>query len=346
MAKEVDHKTLINFSKGKYSYRDYLNVKSWFNKIENNQDIKNQLFAQWLELTEAQLEKENQLDHLFEKIQYHILLEEKKEARKISFWNYYNKVAAILLFPILALSLWYFASTSNQTSTKIADGWAEIYAPEGARVEFFLPDSTRGWLNSGSKLRYPVVFDTQRNIELVGEGWFNVKHLENSEFVVHVKDMDIKVLGTEFNVSAYPDDQYTDVILEKGKVEIEGTTGKFHQILSPDEKLSFNHQSRSVSLMNVDADRFSAWKDGYLVIDNEPLEQVVGRLERWYNVEFQLEDEALKRYRFKATFKDEPLEEVLRLIAKTTPIVYSIDKRVEDKNGVLIKKKVIIKLKQ
>ena len=98
-------------------------------------------------------------------------------------------------------------------------------------------------------------------------------------------------------------------------------------------------------MSEVDADRFSAWKDGYLIIDNEPLGQVAGRLERWYNAEIIIQDERLKNYRFKATFKDEPLEEVLRLIAITTPIRYEIEKRDMDANGVVKQKKVILKLK-
>ena len=158
-------------------------------------------------------------------------------------------------------------------------------------------------------------------------------------------EMDVKVLGTQFNVTAYSEDASTDVILEEGKVEINGTVGLFNQVLLPNEKISFDHKSRSIKLSEVNASRFSAWKEGYLVIDNEPLEQVVGRLERWYNVDITILDETLKKYRFKATFKDEPLEEVLRLIAKTTPIIYQIEKRSEDSNGVLKQKKVTIKLK-
>jgi transmembrane sensor len=347
MNNNIDHKTLLNFSKGKYSYKDYLKVKNWFKRIEENEEIKEQLFAQWIELADAELDQDNSLNHIFEKIQYNILLEEKKETKKINIWSFYRQVAAIFLIPVLAFSIWYYISSQSANQIQeIAQSWVEINAPDGARVEFSLPDGSQGWLNSGSKLKYPAVFNGERKVELTGEAWFDVKHLDNSGFVVSVPEMDVKVLGTQFNVIAYSEDASTDVILEEGKVEINGTVGVFNQILSPNEKISFDHKSRSVKFSEVDASRFSAWKEGYLVIDNEPLGQVVGRLERWYNVDITIQDETLKKYRFKATFKDEPLEEVLKLIAKTTPIKYNIDKRVTDSSGVLAKKKITIKLKQ
>jgi transmembrane sensor len=347
MNNNIDHKTLLNFSKGKYSYKDYLKVKNWFNKIEENKEIKEQLFAQWIELADAELGQDNSLNHIFEKIQYNILLEEKKEAKKINIWSFYRQVAAIFLIPVLAFSIWYYISSQSSNQTQdIAQSWAEINAPDGARVEFFLPDSSSGWLNSGSKLKYPVVFGENRKVELIGEAYFEVKHLSQSDFVVSVADMDVKVLGTKFNVSAYSEDAYTDVILNEGKVEINGKAGVFNHTLLPNEKISFNRNLKSLNQVKVDANRYSAWKDGYLIIEDEPLGQVIGRIERWYNVEIIIQDEVLKNYHFKATFKDEPLEEVLRLMAKTTPIKYKIEKRKTNDSGILKQKKVTIKLKQ
>lgn len=349
MKEKINIKSLIKFSKGQYSYNDYLKVRGWFKRIDENSEINEQLFAQWTELADAELGKDNSLNHIFEKIQYNILLEEKKGAKKINIWSYYRQVAAILLIPVLAFSIWYYISSKpgedNAAVQQMAQSWVEINAPDGARVEFLLPDSSRGWLNSGSKLKYPAIFSEMRRVELTGEAWFDVKHIDEKEFVVSVPDMDVKVLGTQFNVAAYSDDSFTNVILEEGKVEVNGKAGTFNQVLSPNEKIAFDRQSRSLKLSAVDALRFSAWKEGFLIIDNEPLGDVVGRLERWYNIDILIQDEVLKSYRFKATFKDEPLEEVLKLMAKTTPINYKIEIRSQNSNGVLKQKKVTIKLK-
>lgn len=346
MKEKINIKTLVNFSEGKYSYNDYLKVKGWFNNMGEQKEVKETLFSQWEEIVGENERRDKSLNHIFEKIQYNILLEEKKETKKINIWSFYRQVAAIFLIPVLAFSSWYYISSHSTGQTQeMAQSWVEINAPDGARVEFSLPDGSQGWLNSGSKLKYPAIFNEERKVQLLGEAWFDVKHMDNSGFVVSVPEMDVKVLGTHFNVTAYPEDASTDVILEEGKVEINGKVGVFNQVLSPNEKISFNRKSKSITLSEVDASGFSAWKEGYLVIDNEPLGQVVGRLGRWYNVKIAIQDETLKDYRFKATFKDELLEEVLKLIAITTPIKYNIDKRVTDSNGVFKKKKVTIKLK-
>jgi ferric-dicitrate binding protein FerR (iron transport regulator) len=349
MTSKTDYSKLENFLKGKYSYNDYLQVQSWFKQLEKNEKVKEQLFIQWNGFLNDEPDADKSLLHIFEKIQYTILLEEKKQADSRFIWNSYRRVAAILLIPVLAFSVWYYSLTgegSKEDSMSLnSQGWVEINAPEGARVEFLLPDSTSGWLNGGSKLKYSSVFTRHRNVQLSGEAYFEVNHLKKSDFVVSVFDMDVKVLGTKFDVSAYTDDSFTDVILKEGKVEINGKTGVFHQILSPDEKITFNRELKKITMCKVEADDFIAWKDGYLIIDDEPFGRVARKIERWYNAEIVIKDEKLKNYRFKATFKDEPLEEVLRLIAITTPIRYHIEKRTVDSNEVIKQKKVFIQMK-
>jgi transmembrane sensor len=347
--KEIDYKKLVDFSKGKYSYNDYLLIKKMLNELDQNEDLKEKLFLQWNQTIENNSGSDKSFNHIFENIHYNILLEEKKSAKRNILWNIYRYAAAILLIPVLAFSLWLaiinspgdIESESNQLAVQ---SWIEINAPEAARVQFLLPDSTKGWLNSGSKLKYPAIFEKSRKVELTGEAYFEVKKQNDSEFIVSLPNLDVKVLGTKFNISGYMNDIFTEVVLSEGKVEINGKTSVFTQILSPDEKITFNSHTKALKLSTVDANRYSAWKDGFLILDNEPLEQVIGRIERWYNVEIVIMDEALKSYRFKATFKDEPLEEVLRLIAITTPIKYAIEKRDTGADGILKKKKVTIEL--
>jgi ferric-dicitrate binding protein FerR (iron transport regulator) len=347
--KEIDYKKLVDFSKGKYSYSDYLLIKKMLNEVDQNDKLKEKLFLQWIETIENNSENEKSFNHIFENIHYNILLEEKKSTKRNNLWNIYRYAAAILLIPMLAISLWLTITNSGggiDSGQMVAQSWVEINAPEAARVEFLLPDSTKGWLNSGSKLKYPAIFEKSRKVELTGEAYFEVKKQKDSEFIVSLANLDVKVLGTKFNVSGYTDDLFTEVVLSEGKVEINGKTGVFTQILSPDEKITYNAQTKTLKLSTVDANRYSAWKDGFLIMDNEPLERVIGRIERWYNAEIVIQDEALKSYRFKATFKDEPLEEVLRLIAITTPIKYVIEKRDSGANGILKRKKVTIELKK
>lgn len=341
MDNKISHKTLLDFSKGKYSYNEYLDVKHWFTNVGNDVEVEEQLFNQWKEFSDSTNTKS--LHPIFEKIQYKILLEEKKNKKGKVIWQYYRQVAAILI-PLIAISasLYFFTKPSRTTE----QAWLEINVPEGARIEFLLPDSTSGWLNSGAKLKYPAEFSRHRKVELIGEAFFNVKHKEHSDFTVGVTDMDIKVLGTKFNVSAYGNEAVTEVVLKEGKVEVKGKAAAFSQILRPGEKIVYNHEISSLNSEAVNPDLYTAWKEGYLILDNEPLAQATKKLERWYGVEIQIQDETLKNFRFKATFQEEPLEEVLRFIAMTTPITYKIENRSPDSNGILKKKQVIIKLKR
>ncbi len=350
MKKNIDYEVLVNFSKGKYSYNDYLKVKNWFQQIEEHEGVKQHLITHWDELSSnMDKRKEESLQHIFEKIQHGILLEEKRASKNNFIWNFYRTAAAILLIPVLTFSVWYYTNSISSKYTAevehIEQAWVEINAPDGARVQFSLPDGSSGWLNSGAKLRYPSIFNRHRRVELTGEAYFEVRHRDSTEFIVSIPDMDIKVLGTKFNVSAYASDSFSDVVLKEGKVEIKGKADSFNHRLIPGEKINFNRETKSLNLYSVDANRYTAWKDGYLIIENENLGQIVGRIERWYNVDIIIKDKKLMNYRFKATFKDEPLEEVLRLLAKSTPIKHRIQERKMNSNGVLLKRVVTIESK-
>ena len=341
MDNKINYKTLLDFSNEKYSYNEYLKVKHWFSNVSGDVTVEEQLFEQWKEFGDSPTTKS--LHPIFEKIQYQILLQEKRDEKKKNIWHYYRQVAAVLV-PLIAISAsMYFFSKPTQTT---AQAWLEINVPKGARIEFFLPDSTSGWLNSGAKLKYPAEFTRHRKVELIGEAFFNVSHREQSDFTVGVRDMDIKVLGTQFNVAAYTNEAVTEVVLKEGRVEINGTATTFSRVINPGEKISYNHETRLHTIKAVDPDIYAAWMDGYLVIDNEPLAQVAKKLERWYNVDVSIQDEKLKNFRLKATFQEEPVEEVLRFIAMTTPITYKIENRYQDSKGVLKKRQVIIKLKR
>lgn len=340
MKNNIDYKTLLDFSKGKYSYTDYQKVKHWFMNVREDEQTEARLFDQWKKSGDTSIP--DSLKSVFEKIHYQILLEEKKVKKQISLWNFYRQIAAILIPVFIVSTLVYFTTKPGQSTTQ---HWVEINVPEGARIEFMLPDSSSGWLNSGAKLKYPAEFNSHRRVELTGEAFFKVKHQDDSDFTVCVSDMDIKVLGTQFNVSAYSDEDYTTVVLKEGKVEINGRTAKFRQTLLPGNKITFNHVTKSVDLVKVDPAIYSAWIEGYLIIENEPLQQVARKIERWYNAEIEIQDDVLKAYRLKATFADEPLEEVLQLISMTTPIRYEIDKREIDEDGTIKRKHVKIMMK-
>ena len=124
--------------------------------------------------------------------------------------------------------------------------------------------------------------------------------------------------------------------------EITFFTGAFNEILQPNQKITFDRKNRSLNVSTVDAERYSAWKEGYLIIDNETLEQVKSRIERWYNVKVEIADEELFQFSFRATFENDSLEDMLKQLSMTSPIEYKIFPRKQFPDGTSEKKKAIL----
>ncbi|MGV8134141.1 MAG: FecR family protein [Mangrovibacterium sp.] len=195
-----------------------------------------------------------------------------------------------------------------------------LITPRGGEYKLILEDSTEIWLNADSKLKFPGKFSAgRREVELVGEAWFKVTKNESRPFIVRSNDIDIQVLGTEFNASAYPDDPVTTTTLINGRVTVfykSGVTGQ--QNLLPGDQASYNKKENTIRLETVDAANFKAWKDGYFVFDNQPLSAVAKTLERWYDVQFIISGKALENARFSGQFRRyEDIGVALHIIKKT-----------------------------
>ncbi|MDO8927982.1 MAG: DUF4974 domain-containing protein, partial [Bacteroidota bacterium] len=175
--------------------------------------------------------------------------------------------------------------------------------------------------------------------------WFDVTHNDKIPFIVSTANLDVQVLGTKFNVAAFPEEKVTEVVLQEGKVKVNGYNGLFTVDMKPDEKFTYNKDLQSGTIQTVNAEHFSSWKDGLLVFRNEPLSEVLKRIGRWYNVEFVLSDPEISKFRYRATFQEEQIEEVIRLISLTAPIKYSFNKREMGDDGVFKKRIITIQRK-
>lgn len=315
------------------------------NEANHNKSLVQIFYNQWDDVLENKDSHSDNLDHVFEKIKTKIKFQDKARVTSVhQLWQAYKRIAAVLLIPIVATLLFY--SILNQNGNHPGNAFVEIIAPEGSRVRFILPDSTIGWLNSGAKLRYSTTFMNSRKVHLTGEAYFDVKHLNESNFKVATSNLEVEVLGTKFNVSDYKDESFTDIILAEGLVKVSGVKSHLSEIIKPNQRIRYDKTKNQYQIHEVNADRLSLWRKGYLILDNEPLEMVIGRIERRYNVNVQLEDDRLKSVRLKATFVDEPLEEVLRLIAISTPIQYTITDNDIAKKKDTDKRNVLLTLKQ
>jgi transmembrane sensor len=183
------------------------------------------------------------------------------------------------------------ASSATQKRTPEMN---QLVIPHGKTSEIILPDGTHVYLNAGSRLIYPEFFaDKTREVFLVGEAFFDVEHNEQQPFVVQTTDIRIRVLGTRFNVSAYPSDNIIETVLTSGKVRLEqNNTGMFTEttVLSPGQLAAFSKKERTTRLKEVDIENYTLWKEGLLKFESTDLSRVVKRLERYFNIRFRYDN--------------------------------------------------------
>lgn len=202
-------------------------------------------------------------------------------------------------------------------------------APKGSVSQMILPDSTMVFLNSGSEIKYTTNNASQlREVFLKGEAWFQVTKNKKNPFVVHTPFYDVNVVGTEFNVKAYPEDNEITTTLEKGSVQISSTKGfkiQSNQFLKPGEQLTYNKAQNSIQLKTVKTKLYTAWKDNKLVFVNMELRELITLLERKYGVDIEVSDPSILNLHYDGTLKNETILEVMEILKHSLPIHYKIE---------------------
>ncbi len=215
-----------------------------------------------------------------------------------------------------------------QGNAKVVTEDVQVVVPNGKRSSLTLMDGTRVWINSGTKLIYPSRFsDKVREIFIDGEIYLDVARNESLPFVVHTSGMDIRVLGTSFNVTSYKEDAFANVVLVSGSVEIL-TDDKASTSLKPND--CFHLENGLKSVKKVDIYNYTCWKDGVMKLEETPLNEIFNRLSRHYNIRIEYA-KAYSGIRYKGKLSlDGTLEDVLDNIILTEPFAY------EKKNNEII----------
>ena len=347
MLKENDFEKIERYINGQADDNEKAWVESQFLNGEDNYTLRHLLKNDWDLMLRDSSPCGVDLNHLLDRVHHIIRKNEtvKRQKPLQKFIRVYMKAAAILLLPLLVaggLVYSYLGHIGKTTTDRQVS--STIYAPLGARVSFNLPDGTTGMLNSGSHLSYSLPFTNNRQVILKGEAWFEVNRDEDHPFEISTGNSTVKVLGTSFNMSAYPAENYVDVVLQQGKVEFLDNKGDEKVTMLPSERLVF--QNGNISKSVTDPAKYNAWTEGKLVFRGDLMAEVGRRIERWYNVKVELADRELEKYSFRATFEDDKLEEVLRLLSMTSPIRYQISPRKLLDDGTYEKEKVTIYLKK
>lgn len=246
-------------------------------------------------------------------------------------WKYWQNIAAVFLIPLIAGNIFYFIQRRNVSPECKKPIYNEIFASFGTRSAIKLPDGSSLWLNSGSILKYPEKFiGNERRVFLTGEAYFEVQSNPQKPFIVETSSLSVKATGTKFNVTGYEADKEADVTLVSGKVEVKMTDGLNNQntsVLKENQHLTFKKDEGTSTITTGDTYKYVSWKDGKLIFRDEPLSYVVKKLSQAFNVDIELKGEELQNYTYRATFKDESLEEILKLLKISSPVDYTEVKR-------------------
>lgn len=246
--------------------------------------------------------------------------------------HYSLRISAIL-FLLVSMAVLFQKYILPGNESPIA--YNEVFVPRGNRTLVVLPDSSKVWIANSSTLKYPREFSGKtRELFLSGEAYFEVAHNERQPFIVNIGENRIKVLGTRFSVSAYPEDKMVRADLISGKIQFDicsgSTPGRKYKsfLLNPGYSLELNKENNTVTDSKIPEGFYDYWEHGMYAFKNESFESLAGRIERIYNVEIVFEDNYLKNKRYSGSFSvNDNIYNFIEAIRQTSvePVVYRME---------------------
>lgn len=334
------------FTHGQLSEKDRLDLYQRMNSDDDQEHTTAWFYKIW---DETQLSKADYRSvSAFNELKQKLNLDEKALRMNINSFNakrnsfVWLKYAAIF---ILASGILWVIYTKALLPVKFSERVSnELSIPNGSRGSIVLADGSKIWLNSGSRLVYSDFnLSKTREVYLEGEAFFDVKANPKKPFIVNTSSIKVKVLGTKFNVKSYPAERISEATLVSGKVEIEEINSPGLITLAPNQKATFiNHSIKeeknatadrnqpiekdSKIIQNVNTETTTSWKDDKLIFYNERFENLVVKLERWYDVKIVLKDTVINNFRYTGTFEKENIEQALNALKLASPMKYTIKK--------------------
>ncbi|NJK93566.1 MAG: FecR family protein [Bacteroidales bacterium] len=344
---------LILYLKGLANEQQRAEVREWINSTHEHREYFNALKFFFQQPENQVLDKYDlkqgweRVENGYQKITTESKVSDRKETSAL-FLKIALPAAAALLLAFLTGIFVYKYVNNKYSANSLA--YNEIIVPLGAKSQVILPDGTKVWLNAGSKLKYPVLFENKsRKVFLEGEAFFDVTPDKERMFLVKTSDITIKVFGTRFNVKSYPEENKVTTTLVEGLVAIEtGDKNKSDTYLKPNQTATFfkdksatlpesktiisdpRNSGRSaisdlIVAKEVDPAPMTSWKDKRWVIDSEELGQLAVVFERRYNVKISFADSSLKKYTFTGSLTDETFEQVLKIIQLSAPVKFEVN---------------------
>lgn len=297
----------------------------WETFIENNPGKKEtiQIARQIVEAIHFEEEPVSRKEYLpsLTILKHKISTQNKPGKNAYLFPNWWNKIAAILIIPFIAISIYLYFSRQNPAQEVQK---TQYIVPPGQKSNVILADGTSVWLNSGSTLTYFTGDELNRKVHLEGEAFFDVTKDKEKPFLVETEKYTVKVHGTSFNVKAFKEQATSEIILEEGAISVITTNNKEIK-LKPNQRFYINEKNK-YNLSHINPEYYTCWKDNVLRVNNEELQHLIVRLERWYGVSISIPNfEKVKNLRYTLTIKTESCKEMLELMRLVTPFTYTIN---------------------
>lgn len=303
---------LEKYEQGNCSTQEEEMLHNYFESFQDSEDVWSEIGIGKKEVIHKQI-----LQNVEQRVQ------NQKPSRNLLF-----KIAASI---VLALGIGFLIVKSSSTNTPVEVSIITKSATLGQKATFKLPDGSEVRLNSGSSLSYPATFSTIREVKLVGEAFFEVTKNPNKKFIVSTGGITTTVLGTSFNVSAYPDEELK-VTVETGKV---GVASNNQQVeLVPGQQATYQLTNKILSMSKVDIANFTSWRNGILKFNGNSLPEITKELERWYGIDIEFESEQDGNCDLKLEFDNQSLTQVLHQLESVTGIHVELNKNLVKITGV------------
>lgn len=300
---------LGKYRSGKLTTNELQTLKQTIN-IHTDKELEIYVRNQWQQFNDMQPIDSTLQQKMLAKIR------QRTKPETISLWRRKGLSIAASIIIVMMTSLSLYLLQNNREMSKLADRNVVVKVGKGERVSITLPDGTCVRLNSESELSYQQDFGLKnRKVSLNGEGFFDVTRNEARTFIVNTQYMDIKVLGTAFNVYTYENSDSVEMALVRGKVEVTTTHPPYQTInVHPDEKVVYNKSTGTMRLESTSNGLETAWISNELVFRSAPLKEVLNRVGRKYGFAIEVENEQLLSDKYTGAFDEAEINDVMNIL--------------------------------
>lgn len=320
--KDIKNELLSRYLEGQCSEQEIRQVEEWLKEDHENQRRFELFKSIGSAASKLSYDVDPETNEQFLEFKKQVGLNNDQNIIERNWRSYgFKYIAAAILIVIVGFLI---IQNKYVNFTPEEDQWITFSTRPSEQKEVMLPDGTKVHLNVDSQLKYPKVFDEyNRTVQLIGEAFFDVSRDESKPFIISANNTQTKVLGTSFNVRAYPGTADVNVAVASGLVSLKHDDSSDSLLLNPG--WLGRTDGKSLSIRKIDLDRIRSWRLRVLIFEDTPLTEVLNELQRWYAIRIHLESEKLADCTFTSTFDNLPVSEALDLISLTFDARYTFE---------------------